>query len=187
MAGSRKKGPINSGTGATLAGVMQNVSGRFVFRDESTGKYRYKEISGELGVPGKVVTHRDKKAQEEVSEGTGEHAGHLIAIEFGAPGDVRNLGLQNPNMNTFAPKLHQQALKGSGGSYRRLEMMWKEMLLQGWKIHATVTDIYRLGEKRPFNRRVRWIETSPSGQTFSNSIDYGGFGSPQQRAADASR
>jgi hypothetical protein len=47
-----------------------------------------------------------------MSGGTGDHAGHLIGIQFGAPGDVRNLGLQNANMNTFAPKALQPAFSG---------------------------------------------------------------------------
>lgn len=186
MAGFRTPGATAAPRAGLLRG-LQDVSSRFAFRDETRGTFRYKEISGELGVPGTVITHRDRKAQEFMSAGTGEHAGHLIAIEFGAPGDARNLGLQNPNMNTYAPLQHQMALKGSGGNYRRLEMYWKELLLQDWRIHVTVTDKYRVGESRFFTRHVRWTEISPAGVSSSYSLDYGNFGSPQKRNADGAR
>ena len=101
--------------------ALPDISAQFVFRQWTQGRYSYKEASGELGVPGKVVTHRVVSAQRAMSGGTGEHAGHLIGIQFGAPGDVRNLGLQNPNMNTFAPKTLHDAFKGHGGSYNDLE------------------------------------------------------------------
>lgn len=187
MARSRSRGPYAGGTSAASGAVLQNVSGRFTFREEIRGRVRYKEISGELGIPGQVITHRDRKAQEDVSAGTGEHAGHLIAIEFGAPGDIRNLGLQNPNMNTYAPKKHQQALLGSGGSYRQLEIRWKELLLQGWRVHVTVTDKYRLGENRSFTRHVRWTERSRSGEMYTQSLDFGNFGSQQMRDSNSIR
>jgi hypothetical protein len=162
-----------------------DLSSRFAFRQWSTGQYSYVEASGELGVPGQVKTHRDKNAQSSVSAGTGEHAGHLIGIQFGAPGDERNLGLQNPNMNTFAPKKYQEAFVGSGGSYHNLESQWKELLLEGWSIYVTVTDKYRANEDRPFSRQVSWVETSPTGEKRRSNLEFGNFGSPQQRAADA--
>lgn len=185
MPGSRSRGPIAGNGGSASGSGLRDVSGRFTFREEIRGRIRYKEISGELGIPGHVVTHRDRKSQTDLSAGTGEHGGHLIAIEFGAPGDIRNLGLQNPNMNTFAPTRYQKPLAGIGGSYRQLEIRWKELLLQGWKIHATVTDKYRIGEERPFTRHVRWTERSRSGETYTQSMDYGNFGSPQKREADS--
>jgi hypothetical protein len=97
--------------------------------------------------------------QRTVSRGTGEHAGHLIGIQFGAPGDLRNLGLQNPNMNTFAPEALQPAFQGPGGGYHDLESRWSEQLKAGSKIRVTVRDKYRKGENRPFTRWVQWIET----------------------------
>ncbi len=164
---------------------MLDISSRFSFREWSTSSYAYKEASGELGVPGRVETHRNLSDQRAVSSGSGEHAGHLIGIQFGAPGDLRNLGLQNPNMNTRAPRELHKAFAGPGGSYYELESMWKELLQQGWRIHVTVTDKYRLGENRPFTRHVRWTETSPAGESTSSALDYGNFGSPQKQAADA--
>lgn len=162
-----------------------DISERFVFRQWDTGNFSYKEVSGELGVPGQVRTHRDRNAQRRLSAGTGEHAGHLIGIQFGAPGDERNLGLQNPNMNTFAPRQYHEAFQGSGGSYYALELRWQALLLEGWRIFVTVTDKYRRGADRPFTRHVDWIETSLTGETHRASLDFGNFGSPQKDEADS--
>ena len=178
-------GPVWS-PGLVPRGVL-DIGGRFVFRTWSSREYSYVEASGELGVPGQVKTHRDKRAQRRVSAGTGEHAGHLIGIQFGAPGDKRNLGLQNPNMNTFAPQKHHEAFVGPGGSYLALESSWKALLLEGWRIFVTVTDKYRMGEDRPFTRHVAWIEVSSQGEARSNALDFGNFSSPQKRAAEAAR
>lgn len=166
--------------------ALADISSRFVFREWTTGKYFYKEASGDLGVPGKVMTHRIASAQREVSSGTGEHAGHLIGIQFGAPGVACNLGLQNPNMNTFAPKALQNAFRGPGGSYHNLESHWAELLQRGYRIYVTVRDTYRAGEMRPFCRSVHWKETAPNtGRIESHALDFGNFSSPQARAAGA--
>jgi len=206
MAGSRYPGPIGEHSDplslhggilpkappalpgpVTSVGLVSphsgNIVGRFTFREWSGSDYRYVQASGELGVPGDVVTHRDERAQRQVSAGTGEHAGHLIAIQFGAPGDGRNLGLQNPNMNTFAPKKYQEAFRGSGGSYYNLESTWKDLLLDGWKINVIVTDKYRSGEDRPFTRSVSWNAVSAWGEKQGGGLDFGNFDSPQKRAA----
>jgi hypothetical protein len=206
MAGSRHPGPIcehsdpanlrdgltvrapalGPGTVASPGLVPKgdlDISSRFTFRQWSTDNYSYAQAAGELGIPGQVRTHRDKKAQSLVSAGTGEHAGHLIAIQFGAPGDRRNLGLQNPNMNTFAPRKYQEAFVGPGGSYHDLESSWKGLLLEGWRVYVFVTDKYRREEDRPFTRHVAWIVTSRSGETRSMELDFGNFDSPQKRAA----
>jgi hypothetical protein len=165
--------------------ALPDIRAQFLFRQWTQGNFSYKEASGELGVPGKVATHRIVAAQTTMSGGTGEHAGHLIGIQFGAPGDVRNLGLQNANMNTFAPKALQSAFQGHGGSYHDLESRWTARLKEGYKIRVTVKDKYRKGENRPFSRWVQWIETKPgasSGQ--AQELDFGNFSSPQQRAAN---
>lgn len=164
---------------------LPDVSAQFIFRQWTQGNYSYKEASGQLGVPGKVATHRIVADQRAMSAGTGEHAGHLIGIQFGAPGDIRNLGLQNANMNTFAPKTLQAAFQGHGGSYHDLESQWSEQLKAGSKIRVTVKDKYRQGENRPFSRWVQWTETKP-GASFATTqeLEFGNFGSPQQRAAN---
>jgi hypothetical protein len=165
--------------------ALPDISAQFLFRQWTQGNFSYKEAGGELGVPGRVATNRIVADQRTMSSGTGEHAGHLIGIQFGAPGDLRNLGLQNANMNTFAPKVLQPAFQGHGGSYHDLESRWSERLKEGYKIRVTVRDKYRKGENRPFSRWVQWIETKPgasSGQT--QELEFGNFGSPQQRAAN---
>jgi hypothetical protein len=184
---SPRPGPATSDGVTGLYSDARDVRGRFVFREWRTDRYSYKEASGVLGVPGQVETHRNVNDQRAVSKGTGEHAGHLIGIQFGAPGDLRNLGMQNPNINTRAPKNLQEAFTGPGGSYYELESRWKELLLEGWRVHVTVTDKYRLNEDRPFTRHVVWTETSPAGKTETNALDYGNFSSPQKRAADKLR
>ena len=165
--------------------ALPDISAQFIFRQWSEGRYFYKEAQGQLGVPGKVATHRIVAAQRAMSNGTGEHAGHLIGIQFGAPGDIRNLGLQNPNMNTFAPKSLHAAFRGHGGSYHDLESEWTQQLKAGSKIRVTVRDKYRAGENRPFTRWVQWSETKPGASAgIVRQLDFGNFGSPQQVAAN---
>ena len=165
--------------------ALPDISAQFVFRQWTQGKYSYKEAAGELGVPGKVATHRIVVAQRTMSGGTGEHAGHLIGIQFGAPGDIRNLGLQNPNMNTFAPKVLHETFRGHGGSYHDLESDWSEQLKAGTRIRVMVRDKYRSGENRPFSRWVQWIETAPgAAASTTRELEFGNFSSPQQRAAN---
>ena len=121
LIGGRALPPVDSFL-ATIHAVkgrshgITDISGQFVFRTWSNGRYWYKEASGELGVPGRVLTHGDLAAQRAMPSGTGEHAGHMIGIQFGAPGDIRNLGLQNPNMNTFAPRPLHVVFRGHGGA-----------------------------------------------------------------------
>jgi len=161
---------------------LPDISHRFQFSSGHRGAYFFKEASGELGVPGQVKTHRIVADQRLVSSGTGEHAGHLIGIQFGAPGDLRNLGLQNPNMNTFSPKPLQEAFQGPGGSYHNLESNWAELLRNGYSIRVTITDKYRPGENRPYTRSVSWTETSPQGQSEQLALEFVNFSSPQSRA-----
>jgi hypothetical protein len=161
---------------------LPDITHRFKFNQGNRSHYFFKEASGELGVPGEVATHRDVYEQRIISAGTGEHAGHLIGIQFGAPGDLRNLGLQNPNTNTFAPKPLQEAFQGSGGNYHKLETMWSGLLKQKYRIYVTVTDKYRAGENRPFTRSVQWTETPPRGPATQRSLEFINFSSPQSRA-----
>jgi hypothetical protein len=161
---------------------LPDISHRFLFTSGNRGNHFFKEASGELGVPGQVMTHRVVADQRTVSSGTGEHAGHLIGIQFGAPGDLRNLGLQNPNTNTFAPKPLQEAFQGSGGSYHNLESRWADQLKQSYSIRVTVTDKYRPQENRPYTRSVTWTETTPTGQSQRLSLEFVNFTSAQSRA-----
>jgi hypothetical protein len=148
----------------------------------------YKRASGELGVPSTVAKSRNRSAQRKISEGTGEHAGHLIATRFGAPGCTCNLSLQNPNMNSYTPKEHQDAL-GEGGSWLKLEDSWAELLEAGQKddrrvrIKVEVEDRFRPGNTRPYKRNVQWWMKQGSGDwvLMPNNIIYPNFSSPQGR------
>jgi DNA/RNA non-specific endonuclease len=163
---------------------LPDISSRFKFRTWTQGGYFYKEAAGELGVPGKVATHRDVRAQRDLAGGTGDHAGHMIGVQFGAPGGIENMGLQNANMNTFAPKRLQEAFRGHGGSYHDLESEWARKLKDGYRISVIIQDKYREDEERPFVRWVQWVETTPKGKKeAAQTLDFGNFSSPQLRTA----
>lgn len=162
--------------------TLPDISKQFKFTNGYIGASFFKRGEGDLGIPGQVLTHRDIYAQRLMSSGTGEHAGHLIGIQFGAPGGLENLGLQNPNMNTFAPKALQEAFVGPGGNYHDLESRWADLLRLGHRIHVTVTDKYRSSENRPYTRSVQYEITAPSGAPQRLAIEFVNFSSPQSRA-----
>ena len=86
---------------------------------------------------------RDESAQRNLpNRQSNDHAGHLIATEFGAPGDERNLAPQN-------------AVANSEGSYRKLEEMWGNNLRQGRKVWVDITDHEHLEGNR-HKRVVKW-------------------------------
>jgi hypothetical protein len=93
-----------------IATELPDISKQFKFRKFEQNGYRYEELSGRLGVPGKVKKHRSSYQQQKVAGGTGDDAGHRIANEFGAPGGAENLSPQNWIQNR------------AGGTYRDLEI-----------------------------------------------------------------
>jgi hypothetical protein len=156
----------------------------FEFQPDQPEKHFYRQASGELRVPSLVTKHRDLKAQRALSQGTGEHAGHLIGTQFGAPGDARNLGLQNPNMNSYVPRRLQPIFQSAGGSYLKLELHWRDLLESGKRVKVEVQDRYRPQEERPFYRRVEWWMMEPGhGWVAMPTRIFGNFSSPQARAA----
>lgn len=163
--------------------MLPDIRSRFRFRNWTHDGFFYKEAAGELGVPGKVATHRDVQAQRTMAGGTGDHAGHMIGVQFGPPCGAENMGLQNANMNTFAPKRLQAALRGHGGSYHDLESEWSRKLKANIRITVVVTDKYRPEEERPFVRVVQWVETDAMGRRSSQILHFGNFSSPQLRDA----
>lgn len=166
-----------------VAAALPDVSRRFKFTRFQKGAFEYVEASGKLGVPGKVMGHRSEAAQRALSSGTGDHAGHLIGNQFGAPGGGLNLGLQNANINTRAPRSVQQWI-GKGGSYLDLEKRWAEKLSSGIGIEVTVRDMYRLGEARPIGRHVDWTEIDLNGiRTEHTGLAFLNSSSHQSRAA----
>lgn len=169
---------------AAVANALPDIRKNFRFRPRhSYGAFEAEEISGRLGIPGKVKLHNNPSAKRKVSQGTGEDAGHRIGQRFGAPCDSTNLSLQNHNINTYAPKDLQEAFLGNGASYLKMEDEWEALLQAGYKIVVKVRDRYRRGESRPFARDVEALITPPNGTAFRRTWDYGNFTSPQSRAA----
>lgn len=154
---------------AKIATDLPDISKQFKFRKFEYHGNRIEELSGRLGVPGKVKKHRSTYQQQKVAGGTGDDAGHRIANEFGAPGGPENLSAQNWIQNR------------GGGTYRDLEMEWEDKLRNGTGIEAKVQDVYRPGEDRPFYRKVEWTETSPSGIVTKDSRLYANTQSARSR------
>jgi hypothetical protein len=142
---------------AKIATELPDVSKQFKFQKFEQNGYRYEELSGRLGVPGKVKKHRSQYQQQKVAGGTGDDAGHRIANEFGAPGGPENLTPQNWIQN-----------RGSG-TYRDMEIEWGDKLRNGTGIEATVQDVFKPGQDRAFLRKVEWTETSPTGVVTKDS------------------
>lgn len=150
---------------------LPDVSKQFEFKEWHAGGRRYQQASGRLGVPGRVKTARSRADQSALSRQTGDDAGHLIANQFGAPGDLRNLTLQNRVTNRW-------------GTYRDLERKWAELLENGSGIEVVVTDRFRMGKARPYRRDVRWTEIDRHGRRteFEEPI-FANFDSDARRAA----
>lgn len=79
--------------------VVEKVGNReYIFDRDSRG--RTVRAEGPLSNPNRLTyTHRDPSAQRRVSSGTGNHAGHLIGNQFGAPGGEINLVQMCPRLN----------------------------------------------------------------------------------------
>ncbi len=151
-----------------VTGQLPDISKFFKFRKYEEGGYLYQEAAGKLGVPGKVMQHRNAHAQTKLTGGTGDDAGHLIGNRFGAPGTAENLGPQNFIQNEW-------------GTFKKLENYWEQKLNSGTGVEVRVRDVYRKGEDRPFMRKVEWTETSPSGQVSKNSLDFANTHTPKSR------
>lgn len=174
---------LENGVVRHVAAQLPDISQHFRFRPRwREGAFEFEEMSGRLGVPGQVMTHRSESAQRAISGGTGDHAGHRIGIQFGAPGDARNMSLQNANINTRAPRDLHETFRGPGGSYLDLESQWANQLRNGTGIEVRVRDRYRPGEDRPVSRLVEWTEISPSGARTNRSLEFLNTTSPQSRA-----
>jgi hypothetical protein len=143
-----------------IVSELPDISKQFKFRKFEQNGYRYEELSGRLGVPGKVKQHRSSYQQRKVAGGTGDDAGHRIANEFGAPGGAENLSPQNWIQNR------------AGGTYRDLEIDWGNKLRNGTGIEVKVQDVFKPGQNRAFLRKVEWTETSPTGAVTKKSLDF---------------
>ena len=145
---------------AAVAKRLPDVSRRFTFTATVVAGKEHKVVEGWLGVPGRVKTHRSAAAQKGVSAGSGDDAGHLVGNQFGAPGDSRNLSLQNWIMN-----------RGQG-TWFDLEKQWADLLQSGHKVRVKITDIAEPG-RRPYHRKAEWTVVGPDGRTTTNhTMDY---------------
>lgn len=149
-----------------------DVSQRFTFKTsvDQRGTTR-KSAKGVLGVPGEVRQARDHGAQDRVAGKTGDDAGHLLGTQFGAPGGEGNLSRQNWIQNR------------GGGTFYDLERHWTRQLKKGTRIEVEVTDVTRVGEDRPFMRKVVWKETTPDGTVSNHRLDFANADSAKRREA----
>ncbi|QHT70503.1 DUF4157 domain-containing protein [Rhodocytophaga rosea] len=160
---------LNKELGKTIANVSKpDISKTFKYEEITKNGKTYKSAEGKLGIPDQVKQNRDTTSQSDVSKGTGDDAGHLIANLFGGAGGVENLSLQNWQSNEY-------------GTWKQLENSWAEKLRKGVEIYAKVTDISKPGEKRPFMRRAVWTEKAPDGTITHHSLDFGNFHTPESR------
>jgi|GEM_PF-4364230 len=150
--------------------LLPDISRDFTFREYVLDGKTYKQGSGRLGVPGRVRTHRSTAAQREVSEGSGDDAGHLIGNRFGAPGGAENLSTQNWIANRY-------------GSFKNLENSWAEALRNGSDIDVVVTDVTLPDEDRPFMRKVEWTETHPDGKRVAQNLTFANMQTAKSRTA----
>ena len=123
---------------------------RYMLADQ--GDTMIAQTAGELGVPGQARPQRDQSAQATLSHHFGDDAGHRLGNQFGAPGTLDNLALQNRVMNR------------EGGTWYELESEWREKLMgQGIRVFAVVEDYTPRGSFRPDRRIAKWIEVAPDG------------------------
>jgi hypothetical protein len=146
-----------------------DVRCQFAFPPPTTdaGGRQTRTAAGWLGIPSRVRKFsRDGKAHRAINEQfPDDHAGHLIARDFGAPADARNLEPQDAVMNSW-------------GTYRELERDWAALLEKGSGIHAAVEVVGRPwttkdGESdRPDRRHARWIVVAPDGTRTDHALSF---------------
>jgi hypothetical protein len=175
---------------ARAADELPDISSHFRFDSFEEGDKVVKVATGRLGVPGKVKNHRKadaskaKREQASVASGSGDHAGHMLGVQFGAPNGgpnrygvgMDNLSLQNARMN-------------AGGTWQQLEQTWAENLKRGYGYEITVTDWIKKGQTRPYKRKVTGTEILPDGtrRPFNaegemGEVIYPNFHTPASRA-----
>lgn len=156
---------------AKVAHVLPDISRTFKFSKVTVGGKEVRTAEGVLGVPGKVINPISAKARKLVSSGTGDDAGHFIAGQFGGPGKVENLSLQNWVQNR------------GGGTWYDQEQRWADKLNEGYKVRVKVTEWAEVG-KRPHHRKAEWWYTHPDGKTTHyDSLEFMNATTPKSRAA----
>lgn len=154
--------------------VKKDVSDQYKFEEyENERGQTVRVASGKLGVPGEVVTHRDRSAQKQVSRGTGDDAGHFIGDRFGAPGDERNLSRQNWRANRY-------------GTYKELENHWARRLKKGSDVSVSVREVTDPGASRPKYRVAKWVEITSDGERIEDEVIFVNFTTQRSRSKDDS-
>ena len=146
----------------------QDISERYNYSQFTrTDGAQIKQVSGQLGVPGDVETHRDEYQQRKMSGASGDHASHLVGDQFGARGDSPNLSSGNQHINL--------------NSYKNLESSWANSLKDGSQIDVAVKDVSKPDEDRPFMRNVKWREADADGVKSEYELDFANTHSPESR------
>jgi hypothetical protein len=128
-------------------------SNYMIYRYKHEG-LEYQTREGRLPVPGTpVLKWRDSNPQATLgfTNPQGDEAAHGIANQWGAP-------MHPLNLSGFHPKAEDQM--GELEAY-----LTERMVSAGAVIDLRVTDVYKPGEKRPYERRVEWLEHLPGGGT----------------------
>lgn len=87
--------------------------------------------AGWLGWPQIVANHRGSGDHTALEVRVGDHIGHLIGVQFGAPDDSRNVSSQNGAQNGIIPKV-------GWGTYFALEKRMRSLLNRGAAIYLQV-------------------------------------------------
>ncbi len=142
------------------------------FWQETSAGETTKHAAGRLNVPGTEPFARDLAVQRSVSQGTGYHAGHLIAHQFGGPEIAANLSLQSAEMNQ------------GGGNYYRQESRWAETLKQGEAVSVHIKEVTRAGDSAFLYRTAESITTTPTGQVSHDTVAFLNPENERVRAAE---
>ncbi|MEM2140769.1 DNA/RNA non-specific endonuclease [Nitrososphaera sp.] len=98
------------------------------FSKDETENFTYKIAEGRLVPPSLAQKHYNAAARSELSEGTKEHAGHIIGRRFGGPEIEDNLFLQDPTMNV--------------GEWKALENEWARLLEDGTGVEVNIRVVF---------------------------------------------
>jgi hypothetical protein len=146
----------------------------------STSDNAWVTTEGVVKAKGTFVKERSSSEQKEVAGGTGDDAGHREAASQGGAKGRENLARQNRIMNR------------AGGTWRKLEIAFKEATDNGFTVWRKISDVYRpedhgrtswdanfekdLEENpknyRPYRRHVEWTITDSLGNEEHGSLDF---------------
>lgn len=124
------------------------------FSVEETEDFTYKIAEGRLVPPSIAQKHHAAAERAAISEGTGEHAGHLIGRQFGGPEIEENLHLQHGTMNT--------------AEFKKLENQWARLLESGTGVEVKIRVVIPknnpvIPQGRASGIVAEWTEILPDG------------------------